>query len=773
MHVTNCLVTVLVINSLAVAQAQPPSGPRLDEAAVERFARLALDCIHREYPNKISHVLNSDRDVRPPRELTPLFHGCFDWHSAVHGHWLLVRLCRMYPDAAFAAETRAALSDSFTAENAAVELEYLSGEGRKAFERPYGLAWLLLLCAELHEWDDPRARQWAAVLEPLEQVAAERFEEWLPKLSHPVRTGEHSQTAFALGLAHDWAVLREHYPLQVLIEERARVYYMNDRDANPAFEPGGEDFLSPIIAEADLMRRILPPRDFAAWLGRFLPNPEDEKYSRWLTPAIVTDKSDGKLVHLDGLNLSRAWMLEGVASGLPSDSPYLPMLQAAAAAHREAGLAAIMGQHYEGGHWLGSFATYLVTARYVPAQTIPERQQLFNGTDLEGWVQRGGQARFFAENGMIVGASASETPNSFLCTERQFGDFDLELEFRIDPRLNSGIQIRGNSFSDYLDGRVHGYQVEIDPSERAWTGGIYDESRRGWLHSLAYNEPARKAFIPEGWNRLRILAIGDRIQTWLNGVNAADLIDSMTQTGFIALQVHETQEAEPLTACWRNIHVRELGQHVWQPLYDGETLNSWHVSKPDVWRIEPAALIGAVERADSAGTLLQSKDLFTDTTVRFKYKILRGVARLCFRGLRIDLAGEKIGTIRLEGVDKALAEPPADGIKSQAADEWTMMTLSVHGRRVAVHLNNQRLADCVVAPLSSPSGVGLELDDETVIHVQSIEQLTPVVQEERPPSTPSDDAVGMSFGGVSLSRTSLGFSLQPVLAARCQVPEKF
>ena len=334
-----------------------------DAAAVSRFAELALTCIHQEYPNKIAHVLNSDEDVRPPRQLTPVFSGCFDWHSAVHGHWLLVRLCRIYPDAPFVPRVRAALERSFTSEQVATEAEYLNAKGRATFERPYGLAWLLQLCAELHEWDDPQAQQWARVLEPLEQAAADRLKDWLPKLSHPVRTGTHDQTAFALGLVFDWARCRGQAAMTDLVIERARRYYGEDRGASLAFEPGGQDFLSPILAEADLMRRILQPTEFAAWLGAFLPGLPLDGSAGWLPPAVVTDKTDGHLVHLDGLNLSRAWMLEGIASGLPPGDPRIAGLLAAARTHRRAGLAAVTGEHYEGGHWLGSFAVYLVTRR--------------------------------------------------------------------------------------------------------------------------------------------------------------------------------------------------------------------------------------------------------------------------------------------------------------------------------------------------------------------------------------------------------------------------
>jgi hypothetical protein len=345
------------------ARAQAPDDSALDAVAASRFAELALECVHREYPNKISHVLNSDEDVKAPGELTPVFYGCFDWHSAVHGHWLLVRLCRTYPEASFVADARAALDESFTREKVAAEVEYMRAEGRGTFERPYGLAWLLQLSAELHEWNDPQAGRWSSILEPLEQEAAQRLKQWLPKLSHPVRSSEHTQTAFALGLVLDWARSRAEKEMAELVAERARAYYLHDRSASLSFEPDGQAFLSPTLAEADLMRRVLKPTEFAAWLGAFLPELSVNGSAGWLVPAVVTDKQDGHLVHLDGLNLSRAWMLEGIASGLPTGDPRIGGLLAVARQHRRAGLQAIADQHYEGGHWLGSFAVYLVTKR--------------------------------------------------------------------------------------------------------------------------------------------------------------------------------------------------------------------------------------------------------------------------------------------------------------------------------------------------------------------------------------------------------------------------
>ena len=343
-----------------------PSGGGFDAHAAERFAKLALQCVHKEYPNKISHVLNSDADVAPPRKLTPAFCGCYDWHSSVHGHWLLVRLLRTFPDASFAKPARDALKKSLTAENLKREATYLRGEGRASFERPYGLAWLLQLCAELREWDDPQAREMLANLRPLEQAAVERLTAWLPKLSHPVRIGEHDQTAFALGLILDYSRGKNDESLPKLAADSARKFFLADKSCPLAYEPSGEDFLSPCLGEADVMRRVLSQAEFVKWLSKFLPQiPSTTANADWLPVAISPDPSDPKLAHLDGLNLSRAWMLEGILSALPANDARRPALASAAEAHRLAGLAAVTGEHYEGGHWLGSFAVYLTTRRGI------------------------------------------------------------------------------------------------------------------------------------------------------------------------------------------------------------------------------------------------------------------------------------------------------------------------------------------------------------------------------------------------------------------------
>ena len=362
------LVTVLCSLPLVTLAAESPA-PKFEAQAAERFARLALACLQKEYPNKISHVLNSDADVAPPGKLTPAFCGCYDWHSSVHGHWLLARLARTFPEAPFAREAREALEQSLTKENIAQEAAYLAGKGRASFERPYGLAWLLQLGAELREWDDPLARELSENLRPLEKVAVERLSNWLPKLLHPVRIGEHDQTAFALGLILDYARSSGNDALARLATESARKFFLKDEVCplrGP--EPSGEDFLSPCLGEADLMRRVLVPNEFGSWLTRFLPQIPSWAKADWLPVAVSPDPSDPKLAHLDGLNLSRAWMLEGIISGLPANDPRRATLEAAAAAHRAAGLAAVTGEHYEGGHWLGSFAVYLITRRGISDQ---------------------------------------------------------------------------------------------------------------------------------------------------------------------------------------------------------------------------------------------------------------------------------------------------------------------------------------------------------------------------------------------------------------------
>jgi Protein of unknown function (DUF2891) len=344
------------------ATASSSADVAMDPAAAARFAGLVLKCLHDEYPNHISLTMDRDADAHPPRDLTPAFYGCFDWHSDVHGHWLLVRLLRLMPNAAFAAQARSELARSFTPENIAGELSYLKHPGRASFERPYGLAWLLQLAAELREWNDPQAKQWSATLQPLETEAASRIKTWLPKLHYPIRIGEHDQTAFSFGLLWDWAGVAADKEMRALLSDAAQRFYIKDRNCPLSYEPSGEDFLSPCLAEADFMRRVLDAKTFSSWLSVFLPGIPQSAGGGWLQPGVVTDRSDPKLAHIDGLNLSRAWMLEGIAHGLPQGDRRIPVLRAIAAQHRDAALPAVTGEHYEGGHWLGTFAVYLTSA---------------------------------------------------------------------------------------------------------------------------------------------------------------------------------------------------------------------------------------------------------------------------------------------------------------------------------------------------------------------------------------------------------------------------
>jgi hypothetical protein len=370
MRRTNYLVGILVAMSWAsmlgwtTAIAAAVDGDRvlsMDPAAAARFAGLALKCLHAEYPNHISHTLDGDADARPPRALIPAFYGCFDWHSDVHGHWLLVRLLRLLPDAPFAPAARAELARSFTAENIAGEMAYLQRADRASFERPYGLAWLLQLSAELRRWNDPQAQEWASALRPLEAEAAARLKSWVPKLHYPIRIGEHDQTAFSFGLIWDWAGVAGDSQMRGVLADAAHRFYLEDRRCPIDYEPSGEDFLSPCLAEADFMRRVLDAPAFGRWLSGFLPQIAQKTNSTWLPPAVVTDRADPKLAHIDGLNLSRAWMLEGIAHGLETGDRRVALLRAIALQHREAALPAVTGEHYEGGHWLGTFAVYLTS----------------------------------------------------------------------------------------------------------------------------------------------------------------------------------------------------------------------------------------------------------------------------------------------------------------------------------------------------------------------------------------------------------------------------
>jgi len=365
----------LAVTAIAVGLTQPAlggtddTGARVDGELAARFALLALECVHREYPNKIGHVLNADQDARTPSSLHPVFYGCFDWHSSVHGHWLLVRLLRTVQPDQFPQGLReriiAALQQNFTAAGVNEEVAYFQAENRKSYERPYGVAWFLQLTAELREWKDPLADEWLEILSPLEVVIVAQLKSWLPNLAYAIRLGTHNQSMFAFTLILDWARVAGDTEMAELITERSLAFHLNDRQCPISYEPSGEDFLSPCLMEADLMRRIMPLAQFANWLGEFLPGIPIDGSGDWLATGIVKDPTDGKLVHLDGVNLSRAWNLENIAAALPENDPRRTALLAAAEIHAQTGIANVSAEHYEGSHWLASFATYLVTRRGI------------------------------------------------------------------------------------------------------------------------------------------------------------------------------------------------------------------------------------------------------------------------------------------------------------------------------------------------------------------------------------------------------------------------
>lgn len=344
----------------------PVIGQPLSSSQVEAFARLALDGIFREFPNKPSNVISGPDRVLSPKAMHPAFYGCFDWHSSVHGHWMLVRLLRLHPEHPLAPEITEALDRQLTAEHLRAEAAYFERDENRSFERMYGWAWALRLVAELRTWDDPRARRWAGHLVPLEKTLVGLTEAYLPRLTWPIRTGVHPDTGFALGQVLDYARAVGNESLETLVRERSLHFYQEDEAYPAAYEPSGEDFFSPGLNEADLMRRVLDPRAFSAWLGRFLPGLAEGKAGNLLEPVVVSDVTDGKLVHLAGLNLSRAWTLHAIASGLPAQDARRAILQKAAGDHLGAGLGYVFSGHYEGEHWLATFAVYALSEVGIP-----------------------------------------------------------------------------------------------------------------------------------------------------------------------------------------------------------------------------------------------------------------------------------------------------------------------------------------------------------------------------------------------------------------------
>lgn len=341
-----------------------PVGMTLSDDQVAAFAALALKGIPQEYPNKPSNVMTSAEDLKSPAAMHPVFYGCFDWHSAVHGHWMLVRLLKLYPDSSAAGQIRETLNRQFTKDKLQVEADYFQPKENKSFERMYGWAWALLLVAELHDWNDADAKQWRDNLRPLEIVIVQYSMDYLPKLSYPIRTGIHPDTGFALSLELDYARRTGHKPLEKLIIARANHYYLKDVNYPTHYEPSGNDFFSPGFNEADLMRRVLSREEFSGWLDTFLPQLRNGQMGPMLVPVEVSDVTDGHLVHLAGLDLSRAWTMAGIATALPASDPRKAMLQDSARNHFDAGMTYVNSGHYEGEHWLATFAVYYATGSF-------------------------------------------------------------------------------------------------------------------------------------------------------------------------------------------------------------------------------------------------------------------------------------------------------------------------------------------------------------------------------------------------------------------------
>ncbi|MBE9549552.1 MAG: DUF2891 domain-containing protein [Proteobacteria bacterium] len=354
--ITYLLFIPLLILSYSSFASETEASPKLNLVEANRLAQLPLDCMNTEYPNKLNQVIGGSSDLKSPSDLHPAFYGCFDWHSAVHGHWSLVSLLKQFPDLDNADGIKGKLLANISRENIINEVAYFHGKHNKIYERTYGWAWVLKLAEEIHTWDDPVARELEVNLQPLTDLMVDKYIGFLPKLNYPIRVGEHPNTAFGLSFALDYANTVQDATLKALIEKRARDFYLQDQGCPMTWEPGGFDFLSPCLEEAAIMKRVLPMADFRSWLNVFLPQLKNTAYT--LETGKVSDRSDGKLVHLDGVNFSRAWSLNKISQGLPEYGH----LQVIANQHINYSLPSIVGDSYEGGHWLGSFAIYALNS---------------------------------------------------------------------------------------------------------------------------------------------------------------------------------------------------------------------------------------------------------------------------------------------------------------------------------------------------------------------------------------------------------------------------
>lgn len=332
-----------------------------DEAKAGYLYHFAYECIDQEYPNKLGQVLGDDSYLAPPRELHPAFYGCFDWHSSVHGHWTLVTILKTFPDFEYRDEILQKLKKNITRENILKEVEYFDDEHNKDYERTYGWAWLLKLDEALQDWNSPEARELHKNLEPLVELISEKFIEFLDKLIYPIRVGEHTNIAFGMSFAYDYA-RKYNAELAKKIEDKAEAYFLNDRNCPLSWEPGGFDFLSPCLQEAALMQKVLPAKAYKKWLKNFLPGFEKNP-QKFLLPAEVTDRSDGKLAHLDGLNFSRAWCFFEIGHSLKNQKMIHLGVE-----HFNYSYEKLDSGEYAGAHWLASFATYALEASPNPSK---------------------------------------------------------------------------------------------------------------------------------------------------------------------------------------------------------------------------------------------------------------------------------------------------------------------------------------------------------------------------------------------------------------------
>ena len=369
-------------------------------------------------------------------------------------------------------------------------------------------------------------------------------------------------------------------------------------------------------------------------------------------------------------------------------------------------------------HWMMA----LLLVSFSVNATGADWKNLFNGKDFTGWIQRGGNAKYHVEDGVIVGTTVKGGPNTFLCTDRDYSDFILELEYRVHPNMNSGVQIRSLSKPEVHNGVVHGYQVEIDPSKRAWSGGIYDESRRGWLNPLSDNPKAQAAFKQNEWNHYRVEAIGDSIKTWINGVPAADLRDSLNVSGFIALQVHGTNSDDPMQIRWRNVRIQDLGKHSWKPLFDGKTLNGWHALPGGQWEVVDSVIRGTSQKSEKRHGLLVTDKRFGNFTVRAQFKVSKGDSGFYFRvdekennvgvngfQVEIDTSYETGGLYETGGRAWVVQHPADKKTPWFKKNEWNDLTVSAHGKRITVHVNGIKSAELLDDPGRTSGHIALQL----------------------------------------------------------------